>query len=235
MAKSRHRERTDAMNGQQAPIPFDEAVAEGKKLMKEKDTSERHCQLSLGKLVAHIKTEYRDRTMAKFAKEIGIATCTLHRYHEVYEAWDGAGIVAPGQVSYAVMRELKDVPNRLKIVTDDPQITKREAQEKRREHEGKPKNKSRDKLAEKERWFKRVVSLANELIRHAKVRDNNSAEMRADLREFVEPTLLPVLEECGEAVLALAKYLERVTASTRTPKVKTKQHGQAAGDRPVVG
>jgi hypothetical protein len=221
------------MNNHEA-IPYDAAVKEGLEITSEIEDAQRK-QLRLGELAARIERKYGDRTIAKFAKEIGIASCTLHRHQTTWEAWDGQGKVAPGPVSYSVLRELKDVPERLKIVTENPQITRREVAELRRAHEGKPKNKSRDRLDEKKRWLRRLHSLANEATRAAEVVDNDNEQMRALLREIMEPDLVPDIVAGAEALTRIAEYLKRVTASTRTTKVRTQQHGKAAGDRPVVG
>ena len=51
------------------PIPYDEAVKEGRALRKEQNGTERRIQLRLGELAARVETKYADRTLAKFAKE----------------------------------------------------------------------------------------------------------------------------------------------------------------------
>jgi hypothetical protein len=188
-------------------IPYDEAVTEGRALIKEKDGVERRVQIRLGELAERLdkKGKYSDRVVARFAKAIGLSSCTVHRYAAVYKAWDGSGIVAPGPVSYAVMRELKKVKNREEIVKENPKITKREAQELRREHEGKQKKqKSGDgRQKETERWLRRVICLANDVIRTA-----GQVQVTDALRQIVEPALLPTLREAGAAFLFLADQLE---------------------------
>ena len=76
-------------------IPWDEAVKEGLALKKEKDGTDRRIQLRWGEIAARVERKYKERSLAKFAKEIGVAYCTLSRYQKVWEAWNGAGIVAP--------------------------------------------------------------------------------------------------------------------------------------------
>jgi hypothetical protein len=86
-------------NGQHAPndaIPYEEAVAEGCKINDQMKRDERHRNMRLGELAARVERKYGDRTQAKFAKEIGVASCTLSRYQKVWEQWDGTGILAPG-------------------------------------------------------------------------------------------------------------------------------------------
>ena len=140
-------------NGRQVPtatsnyrIPYEDAVAEGKDIIKKMDDHQMRLgelQTRLGELADRIdQTKYRDRTLAKFAKAIGYQACTLKRHRSVYRAWEGAGKKAPG-LSYAVRRELQNHPERVAIVKKKPTITKREAQELMREwkqqHEGKRK------------------------------------------------------------------------------------------------
>lgn len=193
-------------------ISYDEAVTEGKAIIANMDREQRRHQMRLGELADRVETKYRDHTVAKFAKEIGVAACTLKRYRSVYRAWDGKGIEAPGPVSYAVLRELQDHPNRETIVKENPKIKKREAQKLRREYEGKQqrdckrkKGKFGDwKKEEKKRWLRRVHILANDI-----VRTTAGVVVTDDMREIVEPELLSVLRESIAAQQSLADQLEQ--------------------------
>ena len=44
-------------------------------------------ELRLGEIADQLKTHYDDRTIAKFAKAIDVAKCTVDRYRTVYRAW----------------------------------------------------------------------------------------------------------------------------------------------------
>jgi hypothetical protein len=124
-------------NGQHSPndIPYADAVKEGRALRKERDDAERRTKLRLGELAARVERKtYGDRTLAKFAEEIGVRHCVLERYQSVWKAWDGQGKAAPGPVSFTVLKELQNHPQRKEIVTDNPQITKREAAKLRHQH-----------------------------------------------------------------------------------------------------
>jgi hypothetical protein len=107
-------------------IDFNAAVVEGKQILKQIELAERG-QLRLGEIVAKLEKKYGDRTVAKYAEALGIATCTLHRHKAVYQAWEGK--VAPGPLSpsYTVLRELKTLPDREEILREKPNMTKREA------------------------------------------------------------------------------------------------------------
>ena len=86
-------------------IPFDDAVSEGKEIVAQIEVAERG-QLRLGELADRLEPRYKDRTLAKFAAEIGVAKCTLDRYRTVYRAWAEKLAPGPNLVSYAVLREL---------------------------------------------------------------------------------------------------------------------------------
>ncbi len=69
-----------------ALIDYDAAVREGKEIVLEIEAAERG-QLRLGEIADQLKTHYDDRTIAKFAKAIDVAKCTVDRYRTVYRAW----------------------------------------------------------------------------------------------------------------------------------------------------
>ena len=121
-------------------IPYDQAVAEGKKILADAERG----QWRLGELAHNVEKGYGERKLAKFAEAIGVAPCTLLRYRDVYRAWKD--ICAPGRESipsYAVLRELAAHPNHEQIIRDNPKITKREAYELRRKYQGKEKEKQK--------------------------------------------------------------------------------------------
>ena len=109
-------------------IPWKEAVARGKAIMARQVAAERS-KYELGEL-AHkvVHPEYGDRTLAKFAKVIGENPKRLEEYRSVYRKWDGAGIFAPGQISFAVLKELMNVPDRAELVAAEPNMSKRRAE-----------------------------------------------------------------------------------------------------------
>src|SRR6516162_5690696 len=116
-------------------IPYDKAVREGQAILAEIEVAERG-QLRLGELAHKLEKKYGDRTLAKFAAEIGVAKCTLDRYQTVYRAWEGKLAPGPISTSYAVLRELATHPDREQIIRNNPHLTKREAQGLVRKHTG---------------------------------------------------------------------------------------------------
>jgi hypothetical protein len=113
-------------------IPFDVCEREGKALLAEKNGHERRVNMCLGELAAKamspVGKNYGDHLVGNLAATWEIASCTAWRYRKTWCAWDGAGIVAPEPVSFAVMYKLNGHPDRLAIVTENPKLTKRQAQ-----------------------------------------------------------------------------------------------------------
>jgi hypothetical protein len=197
-------------------IAFDDAVAEGKAILAKIEDAQRG-QLRLGEL-AHkiVHPTYGDRTLAKFAKELGIAPCTLKRYRDVYRAWEGK-ISAPGRLSYAVLRELATHDDREQIIRDNPNMSKREAQELMRRYRRAAKGeaeetaeaaKADDWLKNNKKWFAKVVALANDATDAAAFMDQCTDEQQDRLLKVVEPGQLDYIRRGGKMLVKLADYLE---------------------------
>ena len=71
-------------------LQFDDAVREAKQILARIEAEHRQDQMRLGELADKVHTTYGGRSLPKFAKAIGIASCTLHRYRSVYRASDRA-------------------------------------------------------------------------------------------------------------------------------------------------
>jgi hypothetical protein len=108
-----------------AYIPVEQAVAEGKEIVANIKKAERS-RYRLGEL-AHkvVNSEY---TLAEYAKAIGEKHKRLEEARSVWRAWGGEGIFAPGQVPFAVLKELMAVEDRGQLVIDEPNMTKRRAE-----------------------------------------------------------------------------------------------------------
>src|SRR6516225_7986759 len=162
-------------------IPYDQAVAEGKKILADAERG----QWRLGELAHNVEKGYGERKLAKFAEAIGVAPCTLLRYRDVYRAWKD--ICAPGRKSisdipYSVLRELAGHKEREKIIHKDPNITKREAREEVRKFKGTAKEKQQQEqenewLRDNRRWLKDLVAVANDASRVAGTVDMDEDEL----------------------------------------------------------
>ena len=194
-------------------IPYDKAVREGQAILAKIDDAERG-QLRLGELAHKLEKKYGDRTLAKFAAEIGIAKCTLDRYQTVYRAWEEKLAPGPISTSYAVLRELQTHPDRAQIIRKNPNLTKREAHERMRELKGTAKD-EREREQEQEdewlkhdrKWFKDLVAIANEAARAAGVLDEYTPEQLDKLRQAVDPKLLMYVRGGGRMLFRVANRL----------------------------
>jgi hypothetical protein len=195
-------------------VDFDAIVREGKQIVAELRNQERRSQLRLGQLADKVETHYSKRDLARFAAEIGTSACTLRRYRDVYRAWDGAGISAPGRVSYSVMRALETHPRRGEIVSDNPNLTKAQAGELMNEFNGKPKvtpGSPDSRRKEYERWLREVMTLVNDAVGKAAFKDQPlTPAARKILGELITPPLVKVISEAAKELSGLAAFLDRL-------------------------
>jgi hypothetical protein len=202
-------------------IDFDAAVSEGKEILARAEGD----QMRLAELADGIEPRYGDQTLERFAREIGVAACTLKRRRSVYRAWKDIG--APAPQCYAVAQELATHPDRANIIRTNPDITKRQARQIMRERQraevvAAPRDWRRN---EWRRWFQAVVQLATKAIRDGAVADQPVApEVRQILREVIEPHLLQTLRDGGEALIRLADFLEALIAE---PEETTQENATA--------
>ena len=193
-------------------IPFAAAVSEGKEIVAKLEDAERG-QLRLGELADNVEPKYGDRTMAKFAAEIGVGSkCTLDRYRTVYRAWAGKLAPGPNSVSYAVLRELATHPDRKQIIRENPNLTKREAHDLMRKQvyaaeEKRKQDQEDDWLKHSRKWFKDLVALANEAARAADVPNQCTPDQLENLLKAVDPRMLMFMHAGGRALFNLANHL----------------------------
>jgi hypothetical protein len=179
-------------------IPYDHAVREGQEIVLEIEAAERG-QLRLGELADRLEPKYGNRTLAKFAAEIGVRSkCTLDRYRTVYRAW--AGKLAPGPISssYAVLRELAKHPKREQIIRENPNLTKREAHNKMRDH--KRASGEKQKQDREDEWLK-----------------HNTPEQLETLLKVVDPSSLMYLRGAGRRLFNLANHLAELLGEEVEP------------------
>jgi hypothetical protein len=203
-------------------IPYERAVNEGKEIVLEIEAAERG-QLRLGELADKVEPKYGDRTQAKLATEIGVAKCTLDRYRTVYRAW--AGNLAPGPnlvPQYAVLRELATHPEREQIIRQNPNLTKREARDKMRDHkrasgEKQKQDQEEDWLKHSRKWFEDLVVLANEVSSAAGVVDECTPEQLDTLLQAVDPGSLMYVRRGGRRLFKLANHLAELLGEEAEP------------------
>ena len=221
-------------------INYDEAVHEAKGIVAKIDDAERG-QLRLGELAHKLDKKYGDRTLAKFAAEIGVAKCTLDRYQTVYRAWEGKLAPGPISTSYAVLRELQTHPDRAQIIRKNPNLTKREAHERMRELKGAAKTKQEQEQEQEDewlkhdrKWFKDLVAIAIEAARAAGVLDEYTPEQLDKLRQAVDPKLLMYVRGGGRMLFRVANRLAELLgedleeASAPIERARQEARAQAA-------
>jgi hypothetical protein len=216
-------------------IPFDEAVREGKDIRARIDEAE-NGHLRLGELADKIKPVYGDRTLAKFAKACGFNTSCMERYRSVYRAWKD--FPAPGPVSYAVLRELQKYPDKASIAAKLPGMTKSQARELMTDGEDyvpKKKKKDAEWLKYDKKWFKKVVTLGSDAARAADFAARASSDQMQKLLEVSEPALLAQVRTGCEALLKLARSLEKLHKAAETKEAKPQQPRRAASARKLNG
>jgi hypothetical protein len=208
MTDARHIANDQRRRRTEAAIDYEKAVAEGKEILAKID-SNRDRLMRLGELADEIGRGYGEGRLKRFAKEIGIAPCTLARCRSVFRAWPKE---APAPKSFSVAQELQAHPRRAEIIRQNPHITKREARQMRRRHD-KETTSASDHIGDNmRRWFRNVVRRSGEAIRDASVADGElSPQVRQATRDAVELKLLPTLREAAEALIRLAVYLEQLT------------------------
>jgi hypothetical protein len=205
-------------------VPYDDAVQEAKQIL----ANESKGQWRLGQLADTVQPKYGEKTLARFAKEIGIAACTVERYRDVYRAWKQ--IADPGRQSlnYSVARALATHPLRGEIVSDRPGLTKREAEIITKEYhaggsaDGKPDDESGTEVGDTGRrwnpdraWLRGLRHLANEVLGEAGIKDSKDPNLTPKLQLLaIDPELIEKLRKAAHAFVDLADFLEQVTAES---------------------
>jgi hypothetical protein len=224
-------------------IAWNDAVPEGKKLVANIGAAERDIeryQWRLGEL-AHkvVHPTYGDRTLANFAKEIGIHKTTLNHYRTVYRKWEGK--LPPGAKlpSFTVLKELQAVEARAELIEAEPDMSKRRAEalrvlkdhpkleEIRRNYPDLTCTRQARKIMDSydaggagngkgsskydKRWFKKLIDRCEEDMDEAALVDQRlTVKQLSSLLGASEPALLGTMKECGEGWLALYHLLSRL-------------------------
>jgi hypothetical protein len=161
----------------------------------------------LGELADGLKPIYGDKTLARFAKKIGLSADRLNRCRSVYRAWKG--IEAPSPKSDGVARALQAHPNRAEILKNNPNLTVREARTFMRDHH-KAHGKEQDWRVEETRRFlneaKKFALEAHKKYGHLKQEHLDSEVLRQAVDE--PDKLVATLRLGGQALITLAEEVE---------------------------
>jgi hypothetical protein len=179
-------------------IDFDTAVVEGKQIVAKMETNEQDMglyEMQLGELADRLKPRYGDKTLACFAKEIGVVACTLKRRRTVFRAWKGIG--APAPRSFAIAQELAPLLNRAEIIKNNPNISRRQARVKVNEWKRVEKEKSQPieyRRLQTKKWVTDLYKLAQKAVQQAEITDQTYEE--AILRDMIEPAYGKAARPC---------------------------------------
>jgi hypothetical protein len=212
-------------------IDYHKAVVAAREILAQIDAAERG-YYRLGQLVYEVAeaAEYGDRTLARFADDVGVAKCTLDRYANVYRSWKDKLAPGPKLPSYSVLRELAPhatEPEVAKTVQDDPNITKREALDikrklKRAANEKQKQDQEAAWLKENRRGFRELYNHAEEASRVAYAWLDCTPEKQLELLQAVDSLMLGNLRGYARALLAFcdhyAQLAERAAAKQEEPE-----------------
>jgi hypothetical protein len=185
---------------------YEAAVAEVKQIGRTADTD----QMRVGQIAAQVETTYGEETLSKFAKDTGIALCTLRRRRSVWRAWEKIKAAPPKL--YSVAEALQAHPDAAQIIKDNPNITSREARKKAHEHNKQTKQKDPEsRLKEYRKYLENAVKHAYAVKTDAEIVDDNlDKERRQILRKAIEPKVLGDLRDSANALLKLVNFLQRL-------------------------
>jgi hypothetical protein len=186
-------------------ISWDDALAEGKRLVAEGEqidaTADRN-DWQLAALADQVVKDYHEDKLGQFAKEIGLAHCTIKRRRQTYRHWKEILKGDPGllsSLSYSVARELEKHPDRERLFRENRKMTKREASALVKAYREKPEN-------ETERRWRDVIVRAGKALAN----ENFLNVDREILPKVVDPAELSNLREAAQAWIRTADGLEKL-------------------------
>jgi hypothetical protein len=188
---------------------YDAAVAEARQIIATAESG----RMRLGELAAQVETNYGESSLKAFAKDIGMALCTLQRSRSIWRAW--AEISATPPKLYSVAQELQAHPDRAQIITDNPNITVREARKKTQEW--KEKQQQADPkigLGRMKKLFNDLLRLASKSVRDANLTNLNKEERRNLKKAITNPKLLDEFREAARTWTGLADDLQHLVDDT---------------------
>jgi hypothetical protein len=199
-------------------IDFDKAVAKGKGLvatLKSQDAAVNTTEMELGKLADSLTPIYGDKTLARFAKAIGISADRLNRCRSVYRAYKGKEIKGPAP-KFAVYQALQGHPKRDEIIEAhrkaNRKLTKREARTYMRDLRASQGQEEDWKVQEARSWLGRANNHALEAVKYGEPTEQylNPATLRQAVDE--PEKLMATLRAGGAALITLADKLQRALA-----------------------
>jgi hypothetical protein len=191
------------------PDFYDAAVAEGMQITQNMTTAE-WGRMRLGELASQVETKYGENKLRQYAKDIGMAICTLERSRSVYRAWAEIPAAPP---NFSVAQELQDHPERAQIIKDKPNITTREARKKAQAWKEKKAKKDPNYGVNKMKDFvDGLLTRASRAMADADWISNLDPEERKNLKRIIkkDPRLLDEPREAVKAWTTVTDALQRL-------------------------
>src|SRR5262245_41733706 len=146
-----------------------------------------------GEIADGIATTYGENTLSKFAKSVGVAKCTLERRRSVYRAWKGKS--APAPKSLAVAQELQTLPDRVEIITKNPNLGKTGARQHRQAHSKAKREKQGWSPEATRSWVKQGYELTRQVLEYLGYGDSRYASPFGEIEpEKVRQVLKAIIQ-----------------------------------------
>jgi hypothetical protein len=204
-SKTKTKKRAQPKTQKPQPDFYDAAVAEGKQIVQKIERAESG-RMRLGELADRVRTKYGENKLKQYAKEIGMALCTLERSRSVWRAWKDKSATPP---NFSVAQELQTLPNCAQIVKSNPNITVREARKERLAHKEREQQQANpvDKMKKR---FEDLLLHVSKVVGDAEI-IKFDAEQRRNLKKAItQPALLSELLEGERQCKAIYEFLKRL-------------------------
>jgi hypothetical protein len=191
-------------------INYDAAVVEGRQIVQSIETAE-SARMRLGELADQVETQYGKKTLKNFAKDIGMALCTLERSRSTYRAWVPIPAVPP---NFSVAQELQALPDKdkVRIIKDTPNITASQARKKRIEYkEAKQKADPNFPFEQQKKWLDALLQRASKVVAEVdKINAHTPQERRLLKKAIKMPSVLDELLEGERAFKTIHEALQQL-------------------------
>jgi hypothetical protein len=188
-------------------ISWDEAVEEGKRLIKDLETN----QMRIGEIADRLEPKYGESTLARYAQIMETNVNTLQNYRSVYRTWHEDPKVKSFP-KFSVAKALVKHPERAKIVEERPDITEREAKEETKKLKG--------EQARYEQYTKQAMHV---LTKRIVTRLNAFLDEKSGINQMLDDVnILNTLdmEYVDKIIFALNRANERVVGALKRLNVK---------------
>jgi transposase-like protein len=194
-------------------ISYDEAVTEGKQLVKAIKSN----QMRLGELADRLEPKYGKQTLKHFAKEIGVKASTVERWRSVYRSRKGKPATEP-ESPPSVLKAIQGLPEPVQDEILKLKPTVRQAHTHARDYRAAHPEIQEDwKVRDARGWLGQAEKHAKDAIQYGHPASAHLAP--AILRQAIDNVdqMLATLRAGGKALNTLADEVERALAPPTPP------------------